>query len=72
MKRGGALGYRNQIPGGFRRSNWGRPKRVQFLHLPQNFMPAGFSNSHFGQRIGSPHFYGPMRSIAGTQIKENR
>jgi len=24
--------------------------------LPQNFKPVGFSNSHFGQRIGSPPF----------------
>jgi hypothetical protein len=37
-----------------------RPSAV--LHFPQNFVPAGFSNSHFEQRIGGlPNFRRQMR-----------
>ena len=39
-------------------------------HFPRNYLSARLSDSHFGQRIGSLYFHGPMRSIARTRAKE--
>jgi hypothetical protein len=39
-------------PGGLAKPHWGHGPVSAVAHWPQNFIPAGFSNSQLGQRIG--------------------
>jgi hypothetical protein len=57
-----------QIPERFSNEQLGQVRPSAILHFPQNFMPAGFSNSHFRQRIGSPHSHWPMREYRPNAV----